>query len=170
MNFLGAARMTKAFLPMMRSAGSGRPIAISSIAGAVGQPFRDAYCAARFTLEGLYESLRPVAAMWNVHVSIVEPGPIHSAFDARSQVASTRDDAALAEIEARYLTALGTARPRPPTEAAEVVIRCADDPHPQLRYQTCKLSAHLVALKLADVTGDTIASMTTGWLAPEPTG
>jgi hypothetical protein len=39
-----------------------------------------------------------------------------------------------------------------------------------VRYQTCKLSAHLVALKLVDVTGDTIGSMTTGWLAPEPTG
>jgi NAD(P)-dependent dehydrogenase (short-subunit alcohol dehydrogenase family) len=168
-NFLGAARMTKAFWPMMRTARSGRLIAISSIAGVVGQPFRDAYCAAKFALEGLYESLRPVAAMWNVAVSIVEPGPIASEFDARSLVASPTDNVELAAIETRYLAALGTARPRPPTEAAEVVVGVADDPQPQLRYQTGKLSAHLVALKLADVTGETISSMTTGWLTAEPT-
>jgi NAD(P)-dependent dehydrogenase (short-subunit alcohol dehydrogenase family) len=168
-NFLGAARMTKAFLPMMRRARSGHLIAISSIAGAIGQPFRDAYCAAKFALEGLYESLRPVAAMWNVHVSIIEPGPIDSEFDARSLVAAdddaASDDPELAEIEARYLAVVGGARLRPASEAAEVVVSCADDPQPQLRYQTCKLSAHLVALKLADVTGETISSMTTGWLS-----
>lgn len=168
-NFLGAARMTKAFLPMMRSAGGGHLIAVSSIAGAMGQPFRDAYCAAKFALEGLYESLRPVAAMWNVHVSIVEPGPIESEFDARSLVVSATDDAELAAIETRYLAALGTARLRPPTEAAAVIVACADDPQPRLRYQTCKLSAHMVGLKLADVTGETIATMTTSWLAPQST-
>jgi NAD(P)-dependent dehydrogenase (short-subunit alcohol dehydrogenase family) len=168
-NFLGAARMTKAFLPMMRSARGGRLIAVSSIAGAMGQPFRDAYCAAKFALEGLYESLRPVAAMWNVHVIIVEPGPIDSEFDARSLVVSATDDAELAEIETRYLAALSTVRLRPSTEAAGVIVACAEDPIPQLRYQTCKLSAQMVGLKLADITGQTIATMTTGWLAQQAT-
>jgi hypothetical protein len=48
------------------------------------------------------------------------------------------------------------------------VLACADDPAPKLRYQTCKLSALMVGLKLADVTGETISTMTTGWLAPQP--
>jgi NAD(P)-dependent dehydrogenase (short-subunit alcohol dehydrogenase family) len=167
-NFLGAARMTKAFLPMMRAARRGHLIAISSIGGAMGQPFRDAYCSAKFALEGLYESLRPVAAMWGVHVSIIEPGPVDSEFDARELQLSATDDAELAEIERRYLAVAATARRRPPAETAEVVLACVDDPQPRLRYQTCKLSAHLVGLKLADVSGEAVASMTTGWLAPEP--
>jgi NAD(P)-dependent dehydrogenase (short-subunit alcohol dehydrogenase family) len=168
-NFLGPARMTKAFWPMMRQARSGRLIAISSIAGVIGQPFQDAYCAAKFALEGLYESLRPVAAMWNVAVSIVEPGPIASEFDARALIAHTADDAELSQIENRYLAVVGTGRPRSPAEAAEVVLDCADDPQPKLRYQTGRLAAHLVGLKLADVTGEVISSMTTGWLTAEPT-
>ena len=167
-NFLGAARTTKAFLPMMRRAGGGRLIAISSIGGAMGQPFRDAYCSAKFALEGLYESLRPVAAMWDVHVSIVEPGPVESDHENRAFVLTATNDAELAEVEARYVFALGTARPRPASETADVVLACADDPAPKLRYQTCKLSALMVGLKLADVTGETISTMTTGWLAPQP--
>src|ERR1700712_1459842 len=61
-NFFGAARVTKAVLPSMREAGGGRIIAMSSMAGAFGQPFNDGYCASKFALEGLYEALHPVAA------------------------------------------------------------------------------------------------------------
>src|SRR4051794_4761911 len=51
-NFFGVARVTKAVLPSMREAGGGRVIALSSIAGAFGQPFTDGYCASKFALEG----------------------------------------------------------------------------------------------------------------------
>jgi NAD(P)-dependent dehydrogenase (short-subunit alcohol dehydrogenase family) len=163
-NLLGAARTTKAFLPLMRAAGSGRVIAISSVAGVMGQPFRDAYCAAKFGLEGLFESLHPVAAQFGVHVSLVEPGPIDSAHDARGVRAPIGDDAQLAEIAQHYETAAATARARPASETAEVVLACADDPAPLLRYQTCRLSTRMVGLKLADPDGSVITSMTGSWL------
>jgi NAD(P)-dependent dehydrogenase (short-subunit alcohol dehydrogenase family) len=53
-NCLGAARVTRAVRPAMRAAGRGRLIAVSSISGVFGQPFSEAYCAAKFALEGLY--------------------------------------------------------------------------------------------------------------------
>jgi NAD(P)-dependent dehydrogenase (short-subunit alcohol dehydrogenase family) len=167
-NFLGAARVTKAFLPMMRTARSGHIIAISSIGGAIGQPFRDAYCAAKFALEGLYESLQPVAAQFGVRVCLVEPGKINSDHDARALHLTPVDDEELGRIEQRYETAASTARPRPPTETAQVVLACADDPQATLRHQTCKLSSRLVAMKLADADGSVITAMTGSWLAPTP--
>ena len=42
--------------------------------GVVGQPFNDAYCAAKFAVEGFMESLAPVAATAGVRVSVIEPG------------------------------------------------------------------------------------------------
>ncbi|GAB2483494.1 SDR family oxidoreductase [Jatrophihabitans fulvus] len=163
-NVLGAARTTKAFLPMMRAAGTGHVIAISSIGGVVGQPFRDAYCAAKFALEGLFESLHPVAARFGVSVSLVEPGKIESQHDDRGLRRVATDDPELARIERSYEEAASTARPRPPEETARVVLACADDPRPRLRYQTCKLSARMVGLKLADTDGSVITTMTGSWL------
>ena len=69
----------------MREAGSRRLIAVSSLGGVLGQPFQDAYCASKFALEGLYESLRPLAARFGVHVSLVEPGPVDTGFRSSSQ-------------------------------------------------------------------------------------
>ena len=59
-NFLGGARVIRAVLPSMRAAGSGRILALSSMAGVIGNPFNDAYAMAKFALEGLFESLAPV--------------------------------------------------------------------------------------------------------------
>ena len=53
---------------------------MSSVGGAVGQPFNEAYCAAKFAVEGFMESLAPVASTVGVSVAIVEPGPVKSEF------------------------------------------------------------------------------------------
>src|SRR5436190_4618874 len=79
-NYLGVARLTRLVLPSMRAAGSGRVVTVTSVGGAVGQPFADAYCAAKFAVEGLMQSLAPVAAKLGVTVSIVEPGAVGSEF------------------------------------------------------------------------------------------
>src|SRR6478672_4474341 len=79
-NYLGVARLTRLVLPSMRAAGSGRVVTVTSVGGAVGQPFADAYCAAKFAVEGLMQSLAPVAAKLGVTVSIVEPGAVASEF------------------------------------------------------------------------------------------
>ena len=52
MNHLAVARLTRLVLPGMRAAGAGRPVTVTSVGGAVGQPFADAYCAAKFASRG----------------------------------------------------------------------------------------------------------------------
>src|SRR5262249_28996669 len=104
-NYFGVVRTTKAVLPGMRARGAGRLVAVSSVGGAFGQPFTDAYCAAKHAVEGLYESLQPVAARFGVHVSIVEPGPVATEFHRKStRVARTSgvDGDPYAELWDRY--------------------------------------------------------------------
>lgn len=56
-NFMGVVRTIKAVLPAMRQAKSGQIINITSIGGLIGQPFNEIYCASKFAVEGLTESM-----------------------------------------------------------------------------------------------------------------
>src|SRR4051794_24666865 len=70
-NYFSVVSVTKSALPHLRATG-GRLITITSVGGVVGQPFNEAYCAAKFAVEGFMESLAPVAAALGVAVCIVE--------------------------------------------------------------------------------------------------
>jgi hypothetical protein len=59
-NYLGPVALTQAVLPAMREAGRGRILTVTSVGGAVGQPFADAYCGAKFAVEGFMQSLAVV--------------------------------------------------------------------------------------------------------------
>ena len=168
-NFFGAVRTTKAVLPRMRKAGSGRMIAVSSLGGLLGQPFQDAYCASKFALEGVYESLRPLALQFGVYVSLVEPGPVNTGFRSTSQgfdraAEGTENDAYVA-LRAQYdaLMAAGESREQSPDEAAACIVAVAEETEPGLRYQTSRFARRLAAIKMADLDGGAVSAFTANW-------
>ena len=79
-NLFGTHELTNLVLPTMRSAGEGRIIQISSILGFAAMAFRGAYNASKFALEGLSDTLRLELRGTNIHVSLIEPGPVRSRF------------------------------------------------------------------------------------------
>ena len=80
-NLRGVIRCTRAVLPAMRAARSGRVITISSVGGLVGQPFNELYCAAKFGVEGFIEALSTYTGpAFGLHFTLVEPGGIASEF------------------------------------------------------------------------------------------
>ena len=166
-NYLGVARTTKAALPLMRAAGHGHIIAVSSVAGAIGQPFNDAYCASKHAMEGLYESLRPVAAALGVNVSIVEPGPVATPFHSSSERIDSSDEQ-IARLKARYREVVdpGVSSGQPAEEVAEVILGVAADANPSLRYQTSRFTVRLIERKIADLNGEKVIAMTSRWIEP----
>ena len=84
-NCFGVVAVTKAAMPHLRASG-GRLVTVSSVGGAIGQPFNEAYCAAKFAVEGFMESLVPVAATVGVTVVVIEPGAVASDFVANVDV------------------------------------------------------------------------------------
>ena len=87
-NFFGALRVCRAALPALRASGGGYVINISSLAGIVGLPFSGLYCASKFALEGMSESLRHEARPFGIQVVLVEPGDFRTQTTAKRRVAA----------------------------------------------------------------------------------
>ena len=83
-NLFGLVELTNELLPVMHQQGFGRIIQISSVLGFVAMPFRGAYIASKFALEGISDTLRMELKNTNIYVSLVEPGPITSRFRENS--------------------------------------------------------------------------------------
>jgi NAD(P)-dependent dehydrogenase (short-subunit alcohol dehydrogenase family) len=83
-NLFGWHELTCRVIPAMRRQGEGRIIQNSSILGFMTLPYRGAYVASKFALEGLSDTLRLELAGSGIHVSLIEPGPILSRFRANS--------------------------------------------------------------------------------------
>lgn len=77
-NFFGWHELTRALLPVMRTQGHGRIIQNSSVLGFVTLPWRGAYNSTKFALEGLTDTLRVEMRDTNIHVILIEPGPVTS--------------------------------------------------------------------------------------------
>ncbi len=79
-NLFGTHELTTKVLPIMRRQGCGRIIQNSSVLGIVAMRYRGAYNASKFALEGLSDTLRLELENSNIHLSLIEPGPIRSDF------------------------------------------------------------------------------------------
>lgn len=79
-NLFGSAHMMRAVLPHMRRQRSGTIINISSAGGRRAVPGFGAYCAAKFAVGGLSETVAQETAPFGVRVVAVEPGSMRSNF------------------------------------------------------------------------------------------
>ncbi len=166
-NVFGPVRLLHAVLPAMRERGAGRFIALSSISGSLGLPFNDAYCASKHALEGLLESLFPVAARLGVYVSIVQPGPVTGEFATNSTRPSTTvEGAPYAAMRAVFagVQAGGYETAQTNEDVAEVIWQVANAERPVLRYQTSESVAKLVGVKLKDLSGERLTAVTSRWI------
>jgi NAD(P)-dependent dehydrogenase (short-subunit alcohol dehydrogenase family) len=80
-NLVGVLNVIQAFLPLLgtdpnRKGWPGRIINISSVSGRLATPFVGAYCASKFGLEGLSDSLRRELLLFGIDVVLVEPGAV----------------------------------------------------------------------------------------------
>ena len=92
-NFLGLVHLVTAVLPVMRSQGAGRIIALSSIGGLMGLPFQGFYSASKFAVEGYCEALRLETEPFGIKVVVVRPGDFSTNFTASRK--KTRDSEAM---------------------------------------------------------------------------
>jgi NAD(P)-dependent dehydrogenase (short-subunit alcohol dehydrogenase family) len=84
-NFHGVARVIHAVLPGMRARRSGTIVNLTSIGGLVGHTAVGYYCATKFAVEGLSESLRHEVEPLGIKVMTVEPSAFRTDWAGSSQ-------------------------------------------------------------------------------------
>ncbi len=142
-NVFGWQELTNLAIPVMRRQGYGRIIQNSSVLGFVSLPFRGAYNASKYAIEGLSDTLRLELRGSNIYVSLIEPGPIASQFRMNAVKALAKYiDIENSFHRERYqgvlkrLNKQGPAVPftLPPEAVLERVIHALEAAKPQPRY------------------------------------
>ncbi|WP_457599233.1 SDR family oxidoreductase [Hydrogenimonas sp.] len=149
-NLFGTHELTVKLLPMMIEAGEGRIVQNSSVLGFVALRYRGAYNASKFALEGLSDTLRMELEGTGVHLSIIEPGPIRSAFrqNALKRFQENVDLAGsrLARNYEKKLAQLQSSEEAPftlgPEAVAKALLHALKSPSPKIRYRVT-LPTHL---------------------------
>ncbi|MET9859053.1 SDR family NAD(P)-dependent oxidoreductase [Streptomyces smyrnaeus] len=166
-NCLGVAALTRHVLPAMRESGAGRIVTVTSNGGVVGEPFLDAYCASKFAVEGLMQSLAPVAARFGIAVSVVEPASVVTNMmeNLDTEALATPDDP-YQDLANTFFKAAGAlmASGQAAQDAAAVVVEAATTDTPRFRWQTSQAAVDFVGLSLADLDGSNVLGAMSRWL------
>lgn len=142
-NVFGWLELTNLAIPVMRKQGYGRIIQNSSVLGFVAMPFRGAYNASKYAIEGLSDTLRLELKGTNIYISLIEPGPIISQFRANAVTAmKAQIDIETSVHREKYLDVLerlnkkGPAAPftLPPEAVLKRVIAALESKKPKPRY------------------------------------
>jgi len=81
-NLFGAHALIRAVLPAMRAQGHGRIVQHSSVLGFIALPWRGAYNASKYALEGLTDTLRQELRGSGIDAVLIQTGPVTSHFRA----------------------------------------------------------------------------------------
>lgn len=150
-NLFGTVELINSILPHMRRQGYGRIVNNSSMLGLCALPYRGAYTASKYALEGLTDTLRLELHGSGIAVSLIEPGPILSRFRANSLAALQQHiDPSRSAHQAHYQAIIarlahpGPAAPftLPPTAVLKKLIHALESSRPRIRYYVT-VPAHL---------------------------
>jgi NAD(P)-dependent dehydrogenase (short-subunit alcohol dehydrogenase family) len=136
LHFFAPAALTRLVLPRMREQGSGAIVQMSSVGGQVTAPGFGAYCATKFALEGLSETLQAEVADFGVHTLIVEPGAFRTGL---FRPGAAYESAEMSEYEQTvgptraYVRDNHLEQPGDPAKAVRAIIEALDADEPPLR-------------------------------------
>lgn len=145
-NFLGAVRMTKAVLPLLKHNRQSYIINISSLGGLLALPMNAAYAASKFALEGFFESVRYELQAYGIKVVSVLPQSV------KTQSLNTSIKKIAAELPAhqpalnklvQIMRQEGENSKIKPEHISQKVMDILKTPNPRYRYPVGPLAAFM---------------------------
>ena len=142
-NVFGWMELTNLIIPVMRAQGYGRIIQNSSVLGFAAMSMRGAYNASKFAIEGFSDTMRLELAGTDIHVSLIEPGPVESQFRANAYRAFQQhiviDNSVHRERYQKMIQRFettGNVQPftLPPEAVLKRVVHALESKRPKIRY------------------------------------
>lgn len=155
-NVVGWYDLIRRVLPVMRRQRRGRIVNCSSVLGFVAVRFTGVYSASKYAIEALSDTLRLELAGTGIHVSLLQPGPIHSRMleNARIRFLETTDirNSPFLEEYRREISRLNGGPEsftfkRGPDAVVSRLIHALESPSPRARYRVTIPSKVGAALK-----------------------
>ncbi len=157
-NVFGLLNVIRAVVPHMRKQASGHILNISSIGGYASYPGWGAYCATKFAVEALTESLAYELKPLGVIATTVEPGFFRTDFlDSTSLVSTQKSFAEYAETVGAMRDFAGSAnhaQPGDPAKLSQAILKLVDSKNPPLRLPLGSDTVHKIREKNAFVEGE----------------
>ncbi len=148
-NYWGLVRTIQAVLPVMRKSGKGLIINVSSAAGKIAIPFQAHYCASKFAVEGLTESLYHEVKRYGIRVVLIEPGDVGTSIWEQTDKSSVARSAYRESFE-RFLSVkekeMGVAADSPENVAGQI-IKIIDSESSPLRNPVARGAAFVLAAR-----------------------
>jgi NAD(P)-dependent dehydrogenase (short-subunit alcohol dehydrogenase family) len=159
---VGAIALTKEVLPLMREAGAGHIVQISSVSGFRAIGGFGLYNASKFALEGFSEALAQEVAPFGIRVVIVEPGPVRTQFAGSSiRLAQHRIDAyAKTPVHQmyQYINRVDGQQEGDPVKAGNAIVDYVHNGNKELRLPLGRAAIQGIKAKLAAVQADLAAN------------
>ena len=155
-NVFGQFELISRVLPDMRQQATGCIVNCSSVLGFAALPFRGAYNASKFALEGLTDTLRLELRDTPLHVVLIEPGPIKTSIRQNScahfeRWINVKQSAARQKYENQLIPRLYHKNDTPdrfelaPAAVSDVLVTALQSNRPKPRYYVTK-PTHIAGL------------------------
>ncbi|MEJ2882061.1 SDR family NAD(P)-dependent oxidoreductase [Pedobacter sp. GR22-6] len=136
-NVFGTLNVIRQAMPHLRNQQSGHIFNISSIGGFYGNfPGWGIYCATKFAVQGLTESLSAEVKEFGIHATVVSPGYFRTNFLAAGGVVTPQNQleayAAVRESERQHQESINGNQPGDPEKGVALIIEAAFDENPPL--------------------------------------
>ena len=133
-NYFGTLRVIQAALPLLRQQGNGHILGVSSTVGLVAFPVIGSYCASKWAVEALHESLAQEVKSFGIKVTLIEPGAYATDFGSPQSLKVAPAMETYAELRQQVFGRLSTANRGDPQATAAALLALVDAPNPPLRF------------------------------------
>ena len=139
-NVYGVLRVCQQVLPHMRKQKAGLIINITSLAGMMGLPYRGIYCASKYAIEGLTESLSTEVKQFGINVLSVAPGDFNTNISQNRYHTPALEGSAYKEPYEKTLTIINehVEKGQQPALIAAQILRIIRSNHPQISYKAAR--------------------------------
>lgn len=130
-NYFGMLRVIQAALPLLRKQGSGHILGVSSGLGITAIPLMGFYCATKWAVEALHESLAQEVKAFGIKVTLIEPGAYATEFARAAKISN--ETKPYEGLRKQVLAYIADVERGDPEATREAILKLVDAENPPLR-------------------------------------